>query len=288
MEKTIFKFPKKKIFLKPINRKGGWLPDNHDGAFMFTGTYAKYPVPISSITQKVVVNASEEELAALEKAMSMPEGFLNPNKPDKENFWMSGGGKSKKQPILRISKDGLELNLEDPNQYLLYIIAKSNKNVIAPSWDKRLDNAEYKFAIVDMDEQLVETASKVDLTKDGWMAYGSISNSLDKMRTALKLLTLDKGLKISKTATESFIKLELEKYLESDTKHFIDVVKDPDLNLKGVVLDAIDKKHITKDGLKYYITGNPDAKMTFENLIEYLKEAENQDILLKLKDQIAV
>lgn len=289
MEK-VFTFPNKKVFIKPITRKGGWLPANHDGTFMFSSTIAKYPVPVNDVTNKIALNATSEEIAALEKAMSVPEGYLNPNKPDTENFWKIGGRGNRKKmpPMLRLSKDGLELDLSVPDKYMLYVIAKSNKDVIAPSWAERFEKASYKFAIVDLDEQVVENANKIDLTKDAWMAFGSLTNSTQKMKDALRLLILDKPLKLSKSTTESFMKEELEKQLEKDASRFISVVKDPDLSLKGTILDAIDQKHITKDGLKYYITGNPNSKMTFENLVTYLKDPENQDILLQIKDKVSV
>lgn len=279
MEKTQFKFPEKKVILKPITRKGGWLPQNHDGNFMLTGTNFSLPVP-EDPHGNLVLDATQEEIAALEKAMAVPEGYLSPNKPNKDNFWRD----FKNQ--LKLTKDSLTLYLNKPADYRMYIIARSNKDLISPDWDSRLDKATYKFAIVDADDELKAKAVQADITKDVWISYGTISSSPTKMSNALKLLQMSNNVKVPKSATEDFLKSELKKFAENEPKKFLSVTQDPDFTLKADILSAIDAKAISKDGLKYFVTGNPDAKMTFDGLVEYLKNPENQDILLELKSRI--
>lgn len=279
MENTEFTFPKKRIFLKPITRKGGWLPPNHDGNFMFTGTGAKYVVP-SDTHGNLNLVANETELRTLEKAMAVPEGYLSPNKPDKENYWKDF------KTNLKLSKDGLRLNLENPNDYKLFIIARSNTDFIAPNWDSRLNKATYRFAMIDEAEETKAKASEADTTADVWIQYGQISTSDVKMKNALKLLNIGTNIKVPKSVTSEFLKSELKKFAEKEPKKFLSILKDEDFTLKADILSAVDSKAISKDGLKYYITGNPDLKMTFDGLVEYLKNPENQDILIELKERI--
>jgi hypothetical protein len=37
----------KKVKVVPVYRNGGWLPQGHDGEFMFTGTVCEFDLPIS-------------------------------------------------------------------------------------------------------------------------------------------------------------------------------------------------------------------------------------------------
>lgn len=280
MEKTDFKFPNKKISIRPITRKGGWLPANHDGAFMFTNTKQSFPVP-EDTHGNLYVNATPEELAALEKAIGFTSGYLNPNKPKKDNFWCD----FKNQ--LEVSKDGVQLDLSKPNDYVKYIIAKSNRDIIAPDWDSRLNKATYKFAMVDQETELKAKAHEADITKEVWMSYGSVSSSIVKMTNVLKLLLMGSNIKVPKSPTEEFLKTELMKFVENEPKKFLATANDPDFTLKADILSALEVKAISKDGLKYFVTGYPDAKMTFESLVEYLKNPENQDILLEIKSRIS-
>jgi hypothetical protein len=279
MEMTEFKFPQKRVSLRPISRKGGWLPANHDGNFMFTNTNANYVVPIDT-HGNLRLEATDEELKALEKAFSLPEGSLNPNRPDKDNFWKSF------KTSLKLSKEGMTLNLSNPNDYKLYIIAKSNPELIAPDWNSRLDKGTYKFAIVDEADITKAKAEEADVNSEVWTAFGAISTSDTKMRNVLQILNMGSNIKVSKSASSDFLKSELKKFAEKDPRKLLSVVKDPDFTLKADILSAVDVKAITKDGLKYYITGQPDAKMTFDALVEYLKNPENQDILLEIKERI--
>lgn len=280
MEKITFPVDKK-VSLRPIIRKGGWLPPGHDGAFMLSNTHANLVVLEDSLGA-LRLNASPEELEALEKACQFKEGFLNPNLPDKENFWR------KHKTRITISKEGLTLDLKNPQDYIKYIIAKSNFGfLVAPTWEKRLDKGTYKFALVDQEEELKTKAEEADITKDVWMAYGQISTSKVKMINVLKLLHMGTANKVGKNPNDDFLKTELKKFAENEPKKFITVVNDPDFTVKADILTAVENRAITKDGIKYYITGYPDAKMTFEAMTEYLKNPENQDIYLELKQKIS-
>jgi hypothetical protein len=106
------------------------------------------------------------------------------------------------------------------------------------------------------------------------------------MKNALKLLNLSSNIKVPKSASSDFLKAELKKFAEKEPKKFLSVLKDEDFTMKADIISAVDSKVISKDGLKYYITGNPDLKMTFESLVEYLKNPENQDVLIEIKERI--
>ena len=67
----------KKVKVVPVYRNGGWLPQGHDGEFMFTGTVCEFDLPISMKTGRLVNILTKEEQAFFEKELFLVVWLTN-------------------------------------------------------------------------------------------------------------------------------------------------------------------------------------------------------------------
>lgn len=278
-----------KIKIIPITRPGSWLAQiskNHDGLIMFSGTSTYYTVP--ELQDGKLVNFLKEvpveKVDWIESELGLEKNTLNPNRQKDKNFW-----RKDKASRVKITKDGLTLDLNNPYDYIKYLVLKSNSEFIAPSWEKRFDKASYKFAIVGENEEVNQGSKKAEIMKDCWMQFGKIDESESKMKSLLTIYKLDTKSpdRVPDKTTKEFLRNEIGKIIETNPKKFLDIIKDPDFLLKSDIADAIKVGFLIKVGkAKYQFKDMSDETFSYEELITFLKDKTNSDRYLKLKSEI--
>jgi hypothetical protein len=278
----------KKVKVIPIVRKGSWLEQiskSHDGLIMFTGTGATYSVPQTSSggLVNVLEPADESKIDWLISELGVEKNALSPNRKEK-NFW-----KTEKITRVKITKDGMTLDLNNPYDYIKFLVLKSNKDLIAPSWDARFDKGTYKFAIVDESYEINQGSKKADVLKDCYIQFGKIDDKESKMKGVIKIyLAETKSLvKLPAKTTKEFLKSEINKIIETNPAKFLSIVTDKDFDYKADITEAIDKGYITKIGkAKYQFIDLIDESFTYDELVAYLKNKENSERYIMLKEKI--
>lgn len=264
----------KKVKVVPIKRHFPFLPPDHDGAFMFTGTKFTVTLPIDSRKNMLVPILTREEQDAFEKHMYKKEGDLSTyNKTNP--FWASFK--------IELEKEGMVLDLSDPIDNLRYRILSVHPR-IAPSWSERNENMAYKFALVEDDYEMSENVKRTDKLKKAYKHLGKIEDSLEQMKAFLKVYGRNN---IPHTADINFLIAELGKIIESDVDGYLMVANDPSFDMKSFIADAISCKAIEKDGkaaLKF--KGGDRFADTQADAIAFFKDPANADIYLKVKAQI--
>lgn len=263
----------KKIKVTPIIRAGGIFPKGHDGEHMFTDATWSTQIPRSANKNTLVEILTPEEREAFETEFDLPKGTMSFYKIDNP-YW------SKYR--VSIPKGGKELNLADPVDFLEYRTLLANKKTIAPNWETRLNSGEYKFALVDQDEQIKAETTKADLTKTAWKYYGKIEDSVEEMQNVLRLY----GKKTTSNKIE-FLRTEISKLIEENIKEFLSIMEDPKFKIKIFIDKAVMKNILERTSTSgYALKGGVEIGRNLIETIEFLESPRNQDIYLKIKAQV--
>jgi len=268
----------KRIKVAPIKRQGGWLSvinADHDGGFMYTGAKDRYCLPYD-VRKRALANPfeSEEEREALEKELDLASGTLNIYKKG-DNYWHKFE--------VKLGKEGVLLELINPEDYLRYIMLKANTTRIAPSHADRFELGTYKFALVDEDVEDIERAKKAHTIKDAYKKMGQMEDSTDTMINFLTVYGKNPG----KSPGRDFLITQLDKLIENDLEGFMSLANDSDFEYKLIVEKAVQLGAIARPSkTRYELPGGDAIGNSMKETIEYLKNPLNQENYVLIKNRI--
>jgi len=264
IENVEFTLPNEEIIVKFIARKKGMaahVADNHVIAGgMMSKSKLKYQAPIQS--NGAIANIlTKAEKNYLEEATG-----LN----------LSVYGDFFKTFFVSLFKDDASnhFKLWDPMDFISYKILMACTNEIAPDWEARNLNPEYRFAITRVGEVQDEKKKKLDVKKKAFKLYGKIEDDKGKLISVLKLLT-NNPIAIVDTAP----------------KAFLDVVEDPNFETKALINRGMEARVILKEGNQYstndgIILSTSGEIATFAAAVRFLNDDKNQEIRLFIEARI--
>jgi len=279
----------KLVEIKVITRATDMFSDKQAGSSMFPGAKVTISLPRSESTRQLIPILSEEGQKFFEKKLHRKDGDLNfydPNSPFWSTFTFKLSG-----------EDNLKLNLADPVDNLRYRILKVMKNV-APSWDARFDRGEYKFAILEDGYDTIETNKKSDKLERAYEAFGEIKNSIDKLTDVLEVY----GKKVPKDAKLDWLQAQVRKMITNEATpktstvqtidEFLLIVEDKHFETKVLIEKAVQAGALIKSGKTgYKLPGQAPEEVNTANhineMVEFLQNKKNQEILLKIKAQVS-
>lgn len=270
------------VILKPIIKPGSMNGKGHDGEFMYTGTEVHYVLPYNIQKGRLETILTPDEQDFFENLLDLD---LSIHKKE-DNFWHSFKIKIRKDE--KLMTEGYSMNLNDPIDNLRWRVLKLQRHV-APSWGERFNRAEYQFALVGSEELTENRARIADKRKEAYMFLGKIDNSESKMRNFLRVY----GKAVSASATLGFMKGEIDKLIENPATidGVLDVINDPNYEMKLFIDDAVECGALVKKGKKYYLQGgdpvnenDPSLEGTVRALNAYKRDTD--DIYLRIDTQI--
>lgn len=257
----------KKIKVKPIIRSGSILPKGHDGEFMYSGTVCSVCLPFDSKKGRLVNVLTKEEEEFLEKELSLEKGDLSIYKK-KENFWEQSNFH------INLDKLGMELDLSDPMDFIRYKVLLAFPS-IAPSWDKRFDDGDYKFALVDDNYQVEEDFKDTNIELELYDNLNKIKNSRAKMKDVLRVY----GKVPAHDASTDFLVTQIRKLITAnkDTKEkLLYIFNDPNFEMKVFIEKALECGAMRKEGSRYMLPGGDIIGAGMEDTIATLKKMKKE------------
>jgi len=263
---TKFVLPNKKVTLKPIVRNTMFMGiENHDGAFMFTGSfqvwtifrdqYGKYKDPLTEIERKHIESIIDEDL----------------NINHKDNYWHKFEVKIKKDTY-NIDHLKRVFDLKNPLDYMAYKLLLTAPDV-ANSWDSRNDTPEYRWALIDKDEPI---QSKLTMGKMKASTYSWLDENKNKP-TVLRDMLHVMNIGVDRDTPRDELESALIELIEDKRKLELlyDNVNDEGLHLKVFFVKALKARELTHRKGKYYDKDGELIGVTKNAVIEWLGNPEN-------------
>lgn len=231
---------------------------------------------------------TKAEKAYLEMCMGLEDGALNVyNKHN--NFWDNSteGGISK----VRLTKQETHLHLNDPVEYIYYKILLANKEFICPDLQTLADKpkATYKYVLISNEDVSQVAKTKMDIKKQCWIEFGKVETNEDVLRTIIEIMT---GKPLSKNTKIEFLQTKIGELIDSESKLFLNIVKDPLLSMRILIKKGVEQGFISKRGDWYYLRsdGTPlcegGEEPTLSMAAKYLSNPKRQDMKFALEAKI--
>lgn len=275
----------KTIEVRPIKRTRPFFKADHDGAFMFSGTYKEYTLPYINDTRSYANPfESPEEQEEFERVLQLAPGALSINNRNSD-FWSTFK--------VKLSKEGKVLDLNYPMHVLEYRVLKANTKRICPNWEDRNRNSAYEFALIDKDVEEVNDIKDAERNLRAMELFIKMRKSNKKMYDILRVL----GKKLPKEAsvnTSQLIK-EIDQIIAEKSKvggvlnidDFIEAAEDPKLSLKVFVLDAIEIGEIEVSKGVYKITSSQTAiGRNLSEAVDYFDSIKGREDKLLIEQRL--
>lgn len=260
-----------KITIKKF-RKTSWLPVGHDGETVYSKAIHRLVPQVELSTGRYITGLTKEDEERLEKALFLKPGDLSSyNKV----FWS-------KFEIL-IPKEGRVLDLSSPMQELEYKMLCVH-DLVANTEDAKTDNPTADYVMSSINQVAKAEASKFEIKEEAFDLYRKLKGHSHKI-AVLKVL----GKRVSSDVTEDFVKSQLGKIIEETPEKFIEVVKDPNLDTKVLIMDAVANRILKQEGGKYTVIGDAEPLgYSLNDTIDFLKDPSNQQVLINIKTRLEV
>lgn len=274
-----FKLPEKKVKVKPNLENPGWIKNRRHAAFFkVEGAYESYPVAMNR-NGRLKNPFTDEEKEALELLMGYEPNTLSIYKKD---------GPLQEMQI-RLTKDPLELNLSDPEDYMRYKVLLTNSDRIAPSIKNVKSKGTYKFYIEDEDEVAEVTKLKGSLDQKAWTQYGKIADNKNRLIAFLKVYSQVKKMptvKIDKNSKLNFLQAKVMDIINDNKQNFVEIITNSDFDTMLTIAEGIETGVLRKSGTKYSLAEGDIIGDTLKHAIDYLKAPINQEVKLVVEQQI--
>jgi len=279
--KKVQELREKRYVVRPIRRKGGWVPPDHDSAFMNDGARQGYVVPVlpGNVLVDPLKDFTSEDKVSLAEELGLENAQVF-NVHTKKNFWRGN--------TVYLDRNGLHLNCENPADFVKYLILKSDSENIAPNWASRFDKGTYKFALCEEGEELLDKVSNLEDKKNAYIYLSKIDKSVDKMKDFLYVYYLTKkdAKRPPRAASVDWLKQELGRIIEDDLATYLSIANDKDYNVKLLIQKSIEVGALYRDRHNYSMPGADKPIGVLEDLIAFLDDTKNQEVKIKLLHQI--
>jgi hypothetical protein len=271
----------KRYVVRPIRRKGAWVPQEHDSAFMNDGAKIGIVVPVlkGNILSNPIPEFTKEDVILFAEELGL-EDIKKLNLYVPKCYWR---GKT-----VNLDRNGLHLHLDKIEDFINFLILRSDTERISPNWGTRFDRGTYKFALVEEGEELMDDVSNLEEKKNAYILFGKMDSSIDKMKDFLYVYYLTKkdAKQPPRNATLDQLKKAIGQIIEDDLKTYLSILNDDFYTLKLLIQKSTAIGALQRNKHLYSIPGSDHAIGTIEDLIEFLDDPKNQDVRMKLKHQI--
>lgn len=270
----------KKVKITFLPREGGLVTDPNHVLYGGLGINSKIKIVVPQLESGAYKNVlTNSEKAFLEHYMGLEENALSVYKKV-DNYWSNRGP--------AIGKEGIILDLTDPNQYITYKIVLANPQIVCPSWEHLKSHgkkATYRFIIEDEDETTKEAATTLDISAEAYTIYGENKSNHELLALIYELAT--KRSINYKDETKLFS--NIAELIKINPKGFVEAANDEFLKTKFLIKKSIELGTIRKRGQYYYLAEtnkplcNDSQEPTLMSACRYINLPKNQEIKFALE-----
>ena len=230
--------------------------------------------------KNVLTNAEKD---FLEDMLGLPKNALSVYNKE-NNYWDN-------YYITIDTKEGLTLDLSDPEEYIRYKVLLANSDVVCPSRRDYEDmpKGTYRFVITKEAEDINIENVKMDTTMKCYKEFGKIEDDVDTMRVLLELL---EGRPYGANTKRDFLRGKINNLIQANAKRVLETMTDPLLHTKVVIRLATEAGKISKRGDYYYLRadGSPLCETgedpTLNVAARYLNLPSHADIKFSLENEV--
>lgn len=240
-------------------------------------------VPILRSTGGYKNILTNDEKDYLEEMLGLDSNALSVYKKE-DNYWDN-------YHVTWNVKEGMTLDLSDPEDYIKYKVLLANNDIVAPSVEERIERprASYQCEIVRENEETSIEGAKMDATMASYDAFRKIENDLDTMRVLIEILD---GRPYSQKEKREFFRARANSLIQNNPKQFLAAISDPLLHMKVIIRRSTELGKITKRADYYYLASDgtplcdPGDNPTLSIAAQYLNSPAHQDIKFILESEV--
>lgn len=261
----------------PMDRKGHVLEGG-----LADGATITLCVPLLRSTGKYKNVLTNDEKEYLENALGLDYNALSVYKAE-NNYWDNY--------YVRLTKEGLRLRLDDPEDYIKYKVLLANNDIVAPSVEELQERPKYTYRFVlvrNVEETKLENA-KMDATMASYKEFGKIDSDFDTMRVLVELMD---GRPYDINTKAEFFRSRINQLIQKDARAFLRQIQDPLLHTKVILRRSVELGKVSKRGDFYYLKSDntPLCEMNEEPTLSvaarYLNLPAHSDIKFLLESEV--
>ena len=274
-----------RVYVRFVPHESGFVGGNK-GHVLYggkaDGSTDTFVVPVLRSTGKYKNILTNAEKDYLEKMLGLDSNALSVYRTE-DNYW--------DDYKVTVTKEGIRLDLSNPDDFIKYKVLLANTELIAPSVQERLDRpkATYMYEIVrEAEETSIENA-KMNATMQSYKEFGKIDSDFDTMRVLVELLD---SRPYSPNEKPEFFRARINTLIQKDAKTFLNAVTDPLLHTKVILRRATELGKIAKRGDYYYLSsdGSPLCETgenpTLSVAARFINSPAHQDIKFLLESEV--
>lgn len=275
-----------KVYLRFVPH-GGFPQAENKSHIMYgakaNGAKTTLVVPVLRSTGRYKNVLTDDEKDFLEDALGLDSNALSVYRRE-NNYWDN-------YSITVDTKEGLHLDLSNPEDYIKYKVLLANTEQVAPSVKdlQERPKATYRFVMVRESEENALENAKMNNTMQCYFEFGKIRDDYDLVRTLVSLL--DSRFYGVSTKIE-FLSARANTLIQADPKKFLDQITDPLLRTKMLIRRGIELGKLSQKGDYYYLKsdGSPlcdgGENPTLAVAARYLNLPLHQDIKFSLESEV--
>lgn len=277
---------KERIYVRFVPHENGSAGSNKQHVMYGAradGAVDSFCVPMLRSTGKYKNVLTNDEKDFLEEALGLDYNALSVYKTE-NNYWDD-------YRVRIVAKEGLYLDLSDPEDYIKYKVLLANTDQIAPSVQERIDRPKqtYMYEMVQEREETMLENAKMDATMASYKEFGKIEEDIDTLRVLIELLD---GRPYAANNGLAFFRSRANILIQNDAKKFLSQITDPLLHAKVLIRRGNELGVILKRGDYYYLKsdGSPlcdsGENPTLSIAAQYLNLPAHSDIKFILESEV--
>lgn len=274
----------KKVYVKFIPRN--YMGISNQRHILYGGmaensvTILTVPVLDSTGTYKNVLTKNEKKF--LEEFMGLEYDALSIYKKV-DNYWDNF--------IVRLTKQGIVLDLSDPNDYIKYKVLRANNDIIADSLETLRDKPRptYKFYMTVEDEETAIANDNMTAIMKCYKEFGKYESDYDTLKCVVELI---EGRPLSSNTKLDAIKAKVNTLIQERTKEFLKTITDEYLSEVVLIKKALSSGVIAKRGDYYYLASdnrplcNNNENPVLSVAARYISLPKNQELRLLIEAKL--